>query len=75
MPKKTIVITGASDGIGAAAARKLVADGHTVAIVGRSKHKTEALARELQSDSFIADFTKFSEVRALAASLTGTIPA
>ena len=71
MPGKTIILTGASDGIGAAAARKLVADGHTVALVGRSKQKTEALARELKADSFLADFTQFSEVRALAASLQG----
>ncbi|MGB2765542.1 MAG: SDR family NAD(P)-dependent oxidoreductase [Propionicimonas sp.] len=74
MPGKTIILTGASDGIGAAAARKLVADGHTVALVGRSKQKTEALARELKADSFLADFTQFSEVRALAASLQGSYP-
>ncbi|MES2867445.1 MAG: SDR family NAD(P)-dependent oxidoreductase, partial [Actinomycetota bacterium] len=34
--QKTVVITGASDGIGAAAARRLRADGHEVVIVGRS---------------------------------------
>jgi NAD(P)-dependent dehydrogenase (short-subunit alcohol dehydrogenase family) len=32
---RTIVITGASDGIGAAAARKLHQDGHRVVVVGR----------------------------------------
>ncbi len=74
MPGRTIVLTGASDGIGAAAARQLVADGHTVALVGRSKQKTEALAHELNTEFFLADFTKFSEVRALAARLKDRYP-
>lgn len=74
MPGKTIVLTGASDGIGAAAARELVAAGHTVALVGRSKQKTEALAQELEADFFLADFTRFSEVRALAAQLKDRYP-
>lgn len=74
MPARTIVLTGASDGIGAAAARKLVADGHTLALVGRSAPKTEALARELGAAHFLADFTKFEEVRTLAAALQGAYP-
>ena len=53
---RTIIITGASDGIGAAAARQLVADGHDVAIVGRSRDKTEAIAAQLDSPAFVADF-------------------
>ncbi|MGJ9407376.1 SDR family NAD(P)-dependent oxidoreductase [Nesterenkonia aurantiaca] len=71
---KTIILTGASDGIGAAAARQLVADGHKVALVGRSKQKTEALAHELNADFLIADFTRFSEVRALGARLKDSYP-
>jgi NAD(P)-dependent dehydrogenase (short-subunit alcohol dehydrogenase family) len=74
MTRKIIVLTGASDGIGAAAARKLVADGHTVAIVGRSPQKTQALAQELNADYFLADFTELSEVRTLAASLASAYP-
>ncbi|GAA1165479.1 SDR family NAD(P)-dependent oxidoreductase [Nesterenkonia sandarakina] len=74
MLEKTIILTGASDGIGAAAARQLVADGHTVALVGRSKQKTEALAQELDADFFLADFTRFSEVRTLAARLKDEYP-
>ncbi len=74
MPSKTIVLTGASDGIGAAAARQLVAHGHTVALVGRSAQKTQALATELKADHFLADFTRLDEVRTLAAALTEAYP-
>lgn len=66
---KTIVITGASDGIGAAAARRLHRDGHRIVIVGRSPQKTEAVARELGADHFVADFTRLTDVRTLAAEL------
>ena len=68
MPK-TIVITGASDGIGAAAARQLHRDGHQVVIVGRSPDKTRAVASELGADHFVADFTDLDEVRGLAGEL------
>ncbi|MCL1842009.1 MAG: SDR family NAD(P)-dependent oxidoreductase, partial [Propionibacteriaceae bacterium] len=44
MRSKTIVITGASDGIGAAAARRLARRGHRLIIVGRSPQKTAAVA-------------------------------
>jgi NAD(P)-dependent dehydrogenase (short-subunit alcohol dehydrogenase family) len=74
MPK-TIVITGASDGIGASAARRLHQDGHRVAVVGRSPQKTQAVARELGADAYVADFTKLADVRALAAELDAAYPA
>lgn len=73
MPR-TIVITGASDGIGAAAARRLHKDGNRVVIVGRSKQKTEAIARELGADHFLADFSKLDDVRKLAADLDAAYP-
>jgi NAD(P)-dependent dehydrogenase (short-subunit alcohol dehydrogenase family) len=71
---KTIVITGSSDGIGAAGARQLKRDGHHVVVVGRSPEKTAAVARELESDSFVADFARFDDVRALAADLEAKYP-
>ncbi len=73
MPK-TIVITGASDGIGAAGARALGRAGHAVVIVGRSPEKTRAVAAELGADSLVADFAKLDEVRALAAELGARYP-
>lgn len=66
---KTIIITGASDGIGAAAARRLGRNGHEVVVVGRSPGKTEAVAKEIDARFFVADFTKLEDVRRLVAAL------
>ena len=66
---KTIVITGASDGIGAAAARKLKADGHLVVVVGRDANKTKTVANEINAPYEIADFSELGQVTALAAAL------
>jgi NAD(P)-dependent dehydrogenase (short-subunit alcohol dehydrogenase family) len=71
---KTIVVTGASDGIGAAAGRKLHADGHRVIVVGRSPEKTAAVAKELGADHFVADFAVLDQVRELAAGLDAACP-
>ncbi|MFC4555798.1 SDR family NAD(P)-dependent oxidoreductase [Georgenia faecalis] len=71
---RTIVLTGASDGIGAAAARRLSAAGHTVVLVGRSPQKTAALAAEIGQPYRVADFARLAEVRALADDLRATYP-
>ncbi|MBB2976175.1 NAD(P)-dependent dehydrogenase (short-subunit alcohol dehydrogenase family) [Microbacterium endophyticum] len=68
--KKTIIITGASDGIGAAAARQLSEAGHTVAVVGRSAEKTRRVAESINADYFLADFTNLRQVRELAEALS-----
>ncbi|EEA03185.1 short-chain dehydrogenase/reductase SDR [Burkholderia sp. H160] len=65
----TIIITGASDGIGAASARQLKAKGHRVVIVGRSRTKTEALARELGAPFHVADYARLTDVQRLASEL------
>jgi NAD(P)-dependent dehydrogenase (short-subunit alcohol dehydrogenase family) len=70
---KTIVITGGSSGIGAAAARALRERGATVAITGRSE-ETSRLAKEIGADAFLADFARFRDVRALAAQLLAKYP-
>ena len=70
---KTIVITGGSSGIGAAAARKLRESGATVAITGRSAETTR-LAREIGADAFLADFAKLDDIRSLAAQLLAKYP-
>jgi NAD(P)-dependent dehydrogenase (short-subunit alcohol dehydrogenase family) len=71
---KTIVITGSSDGIGAAAARQLHHDGHQVVVVGRSAGKTQAVASQIGADHFLADFTRLDQVRKLAAELDAAYP-
>lgn len=63
---KTIVITGASDGIGAAAAKELVSLGHQVVIVVRNLEKTAKVATELGMPYHLADFTKLTDVKRLA---------
>lgn len=47
--KKTILITGATDGIGLGTARKLVMLGHTVLIHGRSPEKLKQTAETLRT--------------------------
>lgn len=71
---KTIVITGASDGIGAAAAGSLIGDGHRVVLVGRSPSKTEALADQLGAPHFVADFADLGQVRDLGSALIERYP-
>ncbi|MGV1005678.1 MAG: SDR family NAD(P)-dependent oxidoreductase [Candidatus Nanopelagicales bacterium] len=66
---RTVVITGASDGIGRAAAQALHQRGDAVVIVGRSPEKTAAVAAELGVESHVADFAEFAQVRQLAADL------
>lgn len=74
MARRTIVITGASDGIGAAAARRLRRGGANVVVVGRSQSKTAAVAAELDADYFVADFADLSAVRALAERILSRYP-
>ncbi|WP_197376300.1 SDR family NAD(P)-dependent oxidoreductase [Mycolicibacterium baixiangningiae] len=74
MAGRTIVITGASDGVGAAAAKRLTRSGENVVVVGRSPQKTAAVAGPLGADSFVADFADLAQVRELARRLLETYP-
>lgn len=73
MAGKTIVLTGASDGIGAAAARQLAASPHRLILVGRSVEKTRAVAQEAGAEWFTADFARLDEVRELAGKLDAAV--
>jgi NAD(P)-dependent dehydrogenase (short-subunit alcohol dehydrogenase family) len=74
MTQRTIVITGASDGIGAAAARRLNRSGDNVVVVGRSESKTKVVAAELGADYFVADFADLTQVRAVADKIRSEYP-
>ncbi len=70
---KTVLVTGATSGIGRATALGLAAQGARVAITGRDRDRTEYTAREIrdasggQVDVFVADLSSQAEVRRLAA--------
>ncbi|MBP3042890.1 SDR family NAD(P)-dependent oxidoreductase [Arthrobacter jiangjiafuii] len=74
MASKTIVITGASAGIGAAAARQLSDDGHRVVVVGRSPEKTAAVAEDTGGEYILADFADLNSVRNLASEILQRYP-
>ncbi|MBQ7171066.1 MAG: SDR family NAD(P)-dependent oxidoreductase [Clostridia bacterium] len=67
--KKTVVITGASDGIGKAAAKQLKNLGHKVVITGRNSEKTMAVAKELEVPYHLCDYADLSQVVRLAEEL------
>jgi NAD(P)-dependent dehydrogenase (short-subunit alcohol dehydrogenase family) len=69
----TIVLTGASDGIGAAAARQLASSGHRLILVGRSPEKTRAVAAEATAEHFTADFARLDDVRTLAGRIADAV--
>ena len=71
---KTVVITGASSGIGATAARRLARRGATVIAVGRSPERTAAVAAELGTEPVIGDFARLDDVERVAAELTARLP-
>ena len=64
----TVLITGATDGLGRGVARDLAARGATVLLHGRSREKLDALSEELGgAPTFQADLASLEEVRRLAA--------
>lgn len=72
--RKTILITGATDGIGLETARRLNAQGHRVLLHGRSAAKLEEARQTLPdtdaAETYLADLSAMSEVVALARAIT-----
>jgi NADP-dependent 3-hydroxy acid dehydrogenase YdfG len=67
MTDKVVLVTGASRGIGAAAAREFAVEGAKVALVARSRGEIAELAGELGAESALAipcDISRYWEVRA-----------
>ena len=80
MAGKTVLVTGASGGIGKATAVGLAAMGARLAITGRDRGRTENAAREIrtagggQVDVFVADLSSQAEVRRLAQEVLACLP-
>lgn len=73
MIKKNVIITGASDGVGAAAARGLNQAEYNLYLVGRNKAKTAKVANGVDAPYFTADFSQLDQVRHLAELLQRTL--
>lgn len=81
MNKKLILITGASAGIGEAAAYALAAQRHELILVGRNPAKTEKVAQQIRTKAgneaihaLAADFVDLEQVRGLAAQVKQKFP-
>lgn len=67
MTGRTVLVTGASDGIGAETAKALAAKGATVHVTGRSADKLRPIAEAVGTEPLVADFSRLDDVRSLAA--------
>lgn len=72
---KSILITGATDGIGFVTAEKLARLGHRLLIHGRNQEKLDIVKKKIKHlgaekvDLYIADFSDLKQVEALASSI------
>jgi retinol dehydrogenase 12 len=78
---KTILVTGATDGIGLETARVLAVLGHRVLLHGRNAHKGAAALAAIRQESpgtdvrfYQADFASLAQVRTLAQQIDADIP-
>ncbi len=66
MSGRTVLVTGASGGIGAESARTLAGKGATVHVTGRSADKLRPVAEAVGTEPLVADFSRLDDVRRLA---------
>jgi len=78
MNAKTILVTGATDGIGRETARQLLASGHRVLVHGRDRGKAERVAAQLAAGAakrdtlpVWADLSRMREIAGLAQQVRG----
>ena len=81
MRGKTVVITGATSGIGAVAARRLAELGARIVIVARDRHRAEETLRELRTanagqahTAHYADLSRLTEMKRVAAEIAAAVP-
>jgi NAD(P)-dependent dehydrogenase (short-subunit alcohol dehydrogenase family) len=74
MDERVAVITGGSSGIGAALARRLVADGWRCVLVARGEERLREVAGELGAEAEVCDVGDRASVEALAARVTERHP-
>ena len=77
---KTVVITGATAGIGLESALQIAADGHRLVLVGRNPEKLERAAEEVRAagassvDTVVADYESLDSVRSAAKEIRSRCP-
>lgn len=80
MTGRTVLVTGATSGIGLATALGLATQGAHVAITGRDRGRTQNAAREITAaggvdvDIFVADLSSQAQVRRLASEVLEALP-
>ena len=73
MTGKTVLITGASRGIGEAAARTFAAAGARVAVMARSADAVQALAQELDGLAIAGDVSNWADMQRAVQETTATL--
>ena len=79
--KRTILITGSTDGIGKLAAIRLAKEGHYICLHGRNSEKLTAVIREIRASAnnedirgFVADFSDLEAVEKMAIHIHDQLP-
>ena len=80
MADRTVLVTGATSGIGRATALRLATMGADVALTGRDRGRTQDAAREIcaaggmKVEEFVADLSCQAQVRRLASEVLAGLP-